>query len=789
MKTSALKKPAFKNSLVLTAFAHLFIAAVVLLTIYSQRPPAPVTAGASPTDFSAERAMQHLRVIAQRPHPVGSAAQEETRLYLLQELAKLGLPAETQKTAVVNQHRNGATVATVNNIIVQLKGTQPGGKAILLVAHYDSVPNGPGASDNGAAVAALLETLRALKAGPPLQNDVIVLFDEGEELGLLGARAFVDENPLAKNVGLVLNFEARGSEGPVFMFETSENNGWLIDEFGKAAPRPFASSLMYTIYKLLPNDTDMTVFKRAGFPGLNFAYIGGSAYYHTLRDDLSTVDQGSLQHHGVYALALTRHFGNLSLSPPQRADAVYFDLLGLVFINYPSAYVLPIMFLTLILFGVVLILGLRKKELTWLGMALGFLVFLVSTVCSIVLVSMLWMLMTILHQDYTPLSNADIYIISFVALAVAITSALYIAANRWVSFDSLSVGALAWWLILMVAASIFLPGASYLLQYPLLFVLVALAVVYAVRSAREGTHLRLGLLSLCALPGLILMTGTLYNIFQGVMLGMISMLMILFLLLLGLLTPYLRYVVAPFKWGLPVTALAVGLAFLLIGHSKPAYDKGNPKPDSVIYLLDSDKQEALWASSNRNQDEWTSQFFTRTAEKKSLSSFFPNNERPFLVDKAPALGLAADGLQVLDDRTLDGLRTLHFKVRAARGSRITNLYVDPEVKVLSAVINGKRVEYDAAASHGPGSWELSCISIPTDGFDVILETRQSGPVKLKMLSQSDGLPQIADLALKPRPDDLIPAMGSDLTLVSKSYIINPDASTRAAIKLNSNNEQ
>jgi hypothetical protein len=791
MKTSALRRPASKNSLVLSAFAYLFIFAVVLLTIYSQRPPAPVSSDAAPTEFSAERAMEHLRVIAQRPHPVGSAAQEETRLYLLQELAKLGLTVETQKTVVVNERMNGASVVTVNNIIGQLKGTQPGGKAILLVAHYDSVPNGPGANDDGTALAALLETLRALKAGPPLHNDVIALFDEGEELGLLGAKAFVDDNPLAKNVGLVLNFEARGSEGPVFMFETSENNGWLINEFGKAAPRPFASSLMYTIYKLLPNDTDLTVFKKAGLPGLNFAYIGGSAYYHTQRDDLSTVDEGSLQHHGVYSLALTRHFGNLSLGQQQQsADAVYFDLLGLTLISYRSAYVLPVMFLTLILFGVVLALGLRKKELTWTGMALGFLVFLVSVVCSIILISMLWTLMTILHQDYTPMSNADIYIVSFIALAIAVTSALYIAVNRWVSFDNLSVGALAWWLMLMVAASTLLPGASYLLQYPLLFVLGAMAVVFAMRRETEASRLRLTLLSLCALPGLILMTGTLYNIFQGLMLGMISVLMILFLLLLGLLTPYLRFVVvAPFKWGLPATALTVSLAFLLIGHIKPAYDKGNPKPDSVIYLLDSDKNEALWASSNRNQDQWTSQFFTRAAEKKSLSNYFPNNERLFLVDKAPAVGLVADGLQVLDDRTNDGLRALHFKVQAVRGSRITSLYVEPGVKVLSAVINGKRIEYDERPGNAPNSWELSCISIPPDGVDVILETRQSGPVKLKMLSQSDGLPQIANLSLKPRPADLIPAMGSDLTLVSKSYIINTDASTRAAVKLSSDNEQ
>lgn len=788
-----MKSSQFKNRLVLTALAYLFIGAVVLLTIYRQRPPAPVKATAPPAEFSSERAMEHLKFIAQRPHPVGSAAQEETRGYLLRKLGELGLPVEVQKTLVVSKRSNGASVATVQNIIAQLKGTQTGGKAILLTAHYDSVPNGPGASDDGSGLVALLETLRALKAGPPLQNDVIALFDEGEEIDLLGAKGFVEENPLAKNVGLVLNFEARGSEGPVFMFETSENNGWLINEFGKAAPHPFASSLMYTIYKLLPNDTDLTVFKKAGFPGLNFAYIGGATHYHTQRDDIASIDEGSVQHHGVYALTLARHFGNLSLDQHKSPDAVYFDLLGSAFINYSSSLVLPLMILTLILFGVVLILGLKKKELTPGGMALGFLVFLVSLVCSVALVSVIWILMTILHQDYSPLSNASIYMTSFVALAIALTSALYIAASRWVSFNNLSVGALAWWLILMVAASIFLPGASYLLQWPLLFLLLAMAAMFALSKEGETSTLRLVLLSLCALPGIILMTGTLYNIFQGVMLGMLTPLMILILLLLGLLTPYLKFLVAPYKWSLPATALTLGMVFLLIGYIKPAYNSGNPKSDSIVYLLDGDSKEALWASSSRNQDQWTSQFFTKAAEKKPLSNYFPNNERPFLVDKAPAVELATDGFEVLDDKTSDGVRTLHLKVKPAHDSRVVNLYLDPQAKVLTAVINGKRMEYDKRPAEMGGkiqkSWELSCTAIPADGVDVVLETSQSGPIKVKMLSQSDGLPQIASLVLKPRPDDLIPTTGSDLTLVSKSYVINSDDISHSAVKRSSNTEQ
>ena len=94
--------------------------------------------------------------------------------------------------------------------MARLPGTRSGGRAFLLVAHYDSVPTGPGATDNGAGVATVLETVRALKAGPALRNDVIVLLADGEERGLLGARAFVDGYPWAQEVGAVLNLDTRG---------------------------------------------------------------------------------------------------------------------------------------------------------------------------------------------------------------------------------------------------------------------------------------------------------------------------------------------------------------------------------------------------------------------------------------------------------------------------------------------------------------------------------------------------------------------------------------------------
>jgi Zn-dependent M28 family amino/carboxypeptidase len=132
-------------------------------------------------------------------------------------------------------------------VVARLAGTGSG-KALLLMAHYDSRGTAPGASDDGYGVASLLETARALTTSPPLTSDIIFLFTDGEEDGLLGAQAFVSSHRWAAHVGVVLNFEARGNAGPVLMFQTSDDNGALVRQLARAAPHPVASSLSQAVY-------------------------------------------------------------------------------------------------------------------------------------------------------------------------------------------------------------------------------------------------------------------------------------------------------------------------------------------------------------------------------------------------------------------------------------------------------------------------------------------------------------------------------------------------------------
>ena len=225
--------------------------------------------------------------------------------------------------------------------------------------HYDSVDDGPGAGDDASGVAVVLETLRALKAGPPLDRDVIVLFDDGEENGFHGSRLFVDEHPWAKEIGVVLNFDARGNSGPSIMFETSEGNGWLIHQYAQAAPHPLATSLSMDVYKIMPNNTDMTVFKQAGMGGLNFAFGAGIAYYHTPEDTPVNLDPRTLQHQGENALAMTRRLGRLDLDNPKRDDVIYTSILSRVVVSYAKVWVLPLALAATGLFLIVVAISVR----------------------------------------------------------------------------------------------------------------------------------------------------------------------------------------------------------------------------------------------------------------------------------------------------------------------------------------------------------------------------------------------------------------------------------------------
>ena len=325
--------------------------------------PLPATAPAD--EFSAERAMIYVRAIAQRPHPVGSADHDQVRDYILSQLRALNLDPAVESGIGAFRDKS----SHVENIVARLPGAA-NTRAVMLACHYDSVSRGPGAADDGHGVAVLLETLRALKSGPPLRNDVIFLFTDGEEIEMLGAALFIKDHPWRKEPGVVLNFEARGTGGAPSMFETSAGNEWLIRELKAAVPGANATSLAYEVYRLMPNDTDLTVFKRGGLAGMNFAFIGHPQFYHSAQDDAQHLDQSSLQEQGNYALRLARWFGTENLGQHGTGDAVYFPTLVTSLIVYPAGWALPMACGTIAGLALAVVAGFLRSAWLWVAFLL-----------------------------------------------------------------------------------------------------------------------------------------------------------------------------------------------------------------------------------------------------------------------------------------------------------------------------------------------------------------------------------------------------------------------------------
>ena len=280
--------------------------------------------------------MQHIEVIAQEPHPMGTPEIAEVRTYIVGELEQLGLETELQ-TVSVPDYFEGTGVVEVANIISRIPGSG-GSSAVALMAHYDTVPTTPGANDNTAAVAVLLETARVLLTTEPVANDVILLFTDGEEPSpRFGATAFLESHPDADDIGFVVNFEALGGSGPSMVAETSGPESWIISEYAAVVDHPVAFSFAPEIARAIGDiGTDFDPFRNEGFPGLHLVYMRGSPIYHTPADNIEAVSLRSLQHHGDTAVGIVRRFGNLDLEATRTTTTSAYFTLRPAFIQYPA---------------------------------------------------------------------------------------------------------------------------------------------------------------------------------------------------------------------------------------------------------------------------------------------------------------------------------------------------------------------------------------------------------------------------------------------------------------------
>ncbi len=725
-----------------------------------------------PDAFSADRALIHLNAFATAPHPIGSSEHDRVRDYLVSRLTAHGLTPEIQRTTGVTPRYEVA--GTVENIVARLKGTSGATDAVALVAHYDSVPAGPGAGDDGGGVAALLETLRALRTGPPLRNDILFVITDGEEDGLLGASAFVAENPAAKDVRVAVNFEARGNAGESQMFETSAGNGRLVQIFAQAAPHPSGSSLTYEIYKHMPNDTDMTVFKKAGAAGLNFAFIGHWEAYHTPLDNPELLDRGSLQQQGENALALARSLGNADLAQLQDRDSVYFSLPGNFFAHYSSRFLWPLTIAAgILLFGVIFYAN-GAWQTRLLPILASFFIH-IGVLLLVVLVGLgfvagvQWLHLHTLAEE--GLDQNFLYVLGLLALLTAVQALIYNLFRKKIGPPAFFLGGALLVFALVLVTSKWLGGGSYVFVWPLLAGLLATGIA----AFRPGHLSLLSVLILCtlSLPALFILVPLLTGFYTA--LGFTSMgtplVSVSFGFLFLLLFPFLDAALESGSKVLPLLALGAAIILCVFAARATRYSMEHPKPSMLSYALDADTGKAVWTSSVARVDSWTAHYLGDSPTRGKLPDFVPDwYPISFFQHDAPAIALAPPKAELLENASDGATRTLHIRVTTPRHARTIHVGI-AQADVFNASVNGHDLGKPAEARWSrTGRWGFDYANPPTDGIDVQLRVQASGPVTVVLVDRSSGLPTIPGANFPSRPADSMPIHSGDQTMVRRSFV-------------------
>jgi hypothetical protein len=754
------------------AIAFLFVAICIVFAEYVSRPPGAIPENAPPTVFSAERAMKHLFTIAQRPHPIGSAEHDRVRDYLVAQLSNLGLEPQIQNATGVGTR--SADAGRVQNILARIPGRQNGGPAFLLVAHYDSVEAGPGAADDGAGVAAILETVRALRAGAPLLHDIIVLFTDGEEPGLLGAAAFVREHPWAKDAAMVLNFEARGTSGRSLMFETGPGNLDAVRVL-RTVPGVTAGSMFTTIYRTMPNDTDLSELALLGTPALNFAFGDGADRYHTSHDDVAHLNRGSLQHHGQQALALTRAFANGLLPRQRTGDAVFFELPALGLVVYSEKWALPLALFAASFILVVIIRSRREATRFGRDAILGAAATVGAVVSSAAAAYLAGLILLLLHTKL-PWGGAPawspVYWAVVAMLSLAISTACYVAVRRRGSVAGLHAGALLIWTLLSLASAVIAPGCSYLFIWPVL--VVALAALFA---GGHGLLTAKGLaMCIAALVTAALLIPIAYLI-GAVFLGVTAAGGIVTAAIIGLiawlLVPLLEILCDGARWSTPLICTAAAIVLVGIGVLTVRTSDVHPVPSRLIYAIDADSSDAWLASraSAARTVAWTRAALAPFAQGPEWIAHFFLGPTAVVAKRVPTLPLPQPAINSLSDLTTNDARQLSLRVQGSAGTTALGMRVT-DAPVISAAIDGRAIDTTRYRLH-TREWTLWYWAPSDSGALLSLMVPAGSTPKLEVLAYSLGIPTLAGVTILPRPANVVPVQSGDVTIVCRRVSIPP----------------
>jgi len=704
------------------------------------------------------------------PHPVGSEAHERVRERILAELREIGLEPQVEEGLGVSRGRrrirrprevwigaSPAAIALTKNVVGRIPGTEPT-KAILLCAHYDSVPAGPGAGDDGSGVATLLEVARALKAGPAPRRPVILLLDDAEECGMLGAEAYVAAHKVEEEVEAVVNCDARGTDGPAYLFETSPGNADLVRLYARSVERPCATSAAYEVYKRMPNDTDLTVFKGVGLAGLNFAFIGGGRRYHTPRDDLAHLSAASLQHEGDQVLGVARALASAEFRAESDGDLVYSDVLGLGLMRWPEPWSLPASIAILLATLAVALADLRRSAA---AVGRGVLVALATVAASALAAPAIVHGIELVRRESEPWGGHPLPFL--IAIGSAGVLAGLLVARRG-SFEG------AWdgiWIALAgagVACAAKVPGASYLF-------LVPCAVAVLARLSRN--ELVATALPACALAIL----------WVPLAVGLEEAIELRAPVVLGLIAGLLVAAACPTRSPLGCRALAIALlGSIACAIAVPSSTFDDPGRLTLAHVegLGTGGAEIVAVTGGTPLSRELREIARFSAAPQHVLAEIPWLPDGFTAPASPAAAQAAQ-IEVLATREEGDARVVDVRCSSPRAApclvvHVQKLLKEPfEAVALPVKIGGESVlapahpflEFIGPDHRATSDVDAFLFGLPPEGAVLSLRVPSDGSAEILLLDVAGGLPPVDAMFSEARPARCAPSDQGDQWVVAR----------------------
>ncbi|MGB0495305.1 MAG: M28 family peptidase [Kangiellaceae bacterium] len=695
---------------------------LIVLAIFIRwnlNPTESITESDQRNSFSAISAKQMLADVLQdeKPHPLDSLEIRKTEQRLVGILRSLGYQEEIQETKICEDSGSWRVICTkVRNIIVTIEGTDkpkpsdvPTG--ILISSHYDSVDAGPGASDAGVAVATMLEISRLMAELPQPKNTIVLLFNEGEEYGLFGAKAFMQQHPLAKELKLAINVEARGSKGSSVMFETGEDSGWLIKEYLEQSPKVLSSSLFYEVYKSLPNDTDLTVFKKHGLQGLNFAHAEKLTHYHTPLDNLANLELATIQHHGDNVWRILRNIKDQDLNSTDlfESNLVYTDILGMFALEWQESTSLigAISLLLLFLFAIYRIskiTDLSKKSLRRGVYSFFILLFILPVLAYLLQLGVI----SASSSDAPWLVNnfpMQLSLWSLLSLVTILFGFYFLKESHALS---VMIGQVCCWIILSIATSYFIVGISFLFIIPSLVSLIILLLFPYVKDLTRKLHLHyvyyVLVIAILFMPGV-------YTLEIMVTYYMTVAIAIVFAFIMTALMPVLS-LAQKANLGMLIKLLSMGFVVgFLWTIFQPSFDLVSKQRLNVYYLQDETKGAYLVAGTKNNKP---SKSLQKTVSSLILSEVFSWTGFEFYNQNIDSENLLASKINLIKDRTAQETGLSEFAIDSSEQSeflREVKLYIPKISSIKSVIFMNNKYELSSLNANSKGYVEFRCIGL------------------------------------------------------------------------------